>query len=213
MAFITLEGPEGSGKSTQLRMLADWMEERGLPFVVTREPGGTVIGDQIRDVIVSMENQALVPEAELLLFSASRAQLVRERIRPALAAGRIVLCDRYADATMAYQGYAHGLPLAALETITTFATGGLRPTLTFLLDIEPEIGLRRRRDAAATGAEWNRLDDQVLAFHNRVRQGYLALVRAEPERWRVVDASQRPADVQSILRRHLEDLLPLNEWH
>jgi dTMP kinase len=209
MIFITLEGPEGSGKTTQLQMLAGWLKEREFPFLVTREPGGTLIGDQIRQVIVSMENQALVPEAELLLFSASRAQLVRERVRPALAAGQIVLCDRYADATIAYQGYGHGLPLEALEAITTFATGGLRPNLTFLLDIEPRAGLRRRRDAAAAGAEWNRLDDQVLAFHNRVREGYLALVRAEPERWRVIDASQSPGTVQSMLRRHLEDLLAL----
>ncbi len=207
MYFITFEGPEGSGKTTQLPALAAWLREQGYDVFLTREPGGTPIGDQIRQIIMGMENKALVAEAEILLFSASRAQLVREKIRPALEAGQLVLCDRYADSTLAYQGYGHGLPLEPLRAITEFATGGLKPHLTLLLDLDPAVGLQRRQSAVADGAEWNRLDDQALAFHRRARVGYHTLVSEEPERWRIVDASQPPDAVQQALRDELSDFL------
>jgi dTMP kinase len=207
MYFITFEGPEGSGKTTQLPAVAAWLREQGYDVFVTREPGGTPIGDQIRQVIMGMENKALVAEAEILLFSASRAQLVREKIRPALEAGQLVLCDRYADSTLAYQGYGHGLPLELLRAITEFATGGLKPHLTLLLDLDPAVGLQRRQSAVADGAEWNRLDDQALSFHKRTRAGYHALAVEEPERWRIVDASQPPDAVQQALRQQVSKFL------
>lgn len=188
-AFISFEGPEGSGKSTQVAALAEHLRALGQDVLTTREPGGTAIGDQIRDILHNVDNRGMQPAAELLLLAASRAQIVAEVVRPALAQERLILCDRYVDSTLAYQGYGHGLDLDALRQITTFATGGLLPDLTVLLDIDSDAGLRRRR---ASG-EWNRLDAYDLEFHRRVRQGYHALVASEPERWVVVDASQ-PAD-------------------
>ncbi len=205
--LITFEGPEGSGKTTQIAHLAAWLKGQGYAVDITREPGGTAIGDQIRGILMGMENHSLVPEAEGLLFSASRAQLVRQRIRPALAAGQVVLCDRFYDSTLAYQGFGHGLPLDLLRAITHFATGGLVPHRTLLLDLDPAEGLRRRRDASGQGAEWNRMDDLRLPFHQRVREGYLTLAREEPQRWRIVDASPPPPQVQQALRAHLLDLL------
>ncbi|MBI3764416.1 MAG: dTMP kinase [Chloroflexi bacterium] len=189
--FITFEGPEGSGKSTQITPLADRLRALGHDVCLTREPGGTDIGDQIRQVLHDLKNTAMQPRAEILLYSASRAQLVGEIIRPHLERGGIVLCDRYADSTMAYQGYGHGLDLGALRAITEFATGGLKPDLTILLDVETEEGLRRRRSSG----EWNRLDAYALAFHQRVRQGYLGMAAAEPERWVVVDAGRAVEEV------------------
>jgi dTMP kinase len=204
--FITFEGPEGSGKTTQIRLLAQWLVAQCREVVATREPGGTAIGDQIRQVIMGMENKALVPEAEILLFSASRAQLVQEVVRPALAAGKIVLCDRFYDSTLAYQGYGHGLPLDVLQRITAFATGGLTPHLTLMLDLDPALGLQRRQSAVAGGAEWNRLDDYTLAFHRRAREGYHALAAAEPARWRILDAARPPEIVQQDIRDSVREL-------
>ncbi|HRO23914.1 MAG TPA: dTMP kinase, partial [Promineifilum sp.] len=152
--FITFEGPEGSGKSTQIRLLAEFLRARGLSVEVVREPGGTPIGDQVRHVLHDTANTAMSPEAEVLLYSASRAQLVSQRIRPSLAAGRVVLCDRYADSTMAYQGYGRGLDLGMLAALTEIATGGLKPDLTLLLDLDVSAGLSRRR---VRGEEMNRL--------------------------------------------------------
>ncbi len=202
--FITFEGPDGSGKSTQLRMLASALREEGIEVITTREPGGTEIGDQIRAVIMNMKNKAMDPRTELLLFNASRAQLVEELIRPALAAGKIILCDRYADSTMAYQGYGHGLDKDALRRLLNFATGGLKPDLTLLFDISAEAGLKRRQ---ANHDEWNRMDDYALQFHERVRGGFLELAAADPERWTVLDADRDPgvihAEVLDIVKRKL----------
>ncbi len=196
--FITLEGPEGAGKTTQLRALAGFLHDCGYDVVTTREPGGTAIGDQIRSVLHDTVNTAMSPTAEMLLYSASRAQLVAEVIRPALAAGRVVLCDRYADSTLAYQGYGRGLDGDMLATLTAIATNGLRPDLTLLLDLDVARGLARRRDE---GEEMNRLDLEALDFHRRVRDGYLVLAAAEPDRWVCIDAD-RPADeVQADVRR------------
>jgi dTMP kinase len=185
--FITLEGPEGSGKTTQIPLLIKHLAARGLGVIQVREPGGTSIGDQVRDILHDMKNQEMNPRAELLLYSASRAQLVAQIIRPHLESGGIVICDRYADSTMAYQGYGRGLDLEALRQITAFATGGLRPDLTLYLDIEPEQGLARRN---AGGGEWNRMDAQTLDFYRRVREGYFRLIEADPARWVTIDASR-----------------------
>lgn len=190
--LITLEGPDGSGKTTQLALLADYLSGRGYSTYLIREPGGTPIGEQIRNILHSMSNQEMNPCAEVLLYSASRAQLVAQAIRPALEAGRIVLCDRFFDSTFAYQGYGRGLDLPALRQITLFATGGLQPDLTIYIEISPQEGLRRRRQDK--DAEWNRLDNLPTDFHRRVHEGYQQLIAAEPERWVVVDG-ERPADI------------------
>jgi len=203
--FITLEGPEGSGKSSQVPKLVEFLTGRGYSVFATREPGGTAIGDQVRQVLMRRENTAMNPRTETLLFCAARAQFVEEIVRPHLAAGDIVISDRYADSTLAYQGYGHGNSLDALHALLDFATGGVKPDLTLLLDVDPEIGLARRKTG---GGEWNRLDAYAVAFHKRVRAGYLELAAADPHRWRVIDASQ-PADmVQSSIRQVILEKLP-----
>ena len=195
--FITLEGPDGGGKTTQASLLAEFLRQRGCDVVATREPGGTAIGDQVRAILSSLDNTAMHPRTEILLFQASRAQHVEQIIRPHLAKGGIVVCDRYADSTLAYQGYGHQVDLERLRLIVDFATGGLKPDLTLLLDIDVEEGLRRRTNSG----EWNRLDAYALAFHRRVRQGYFELARQEPERWVTVDAGRSEELVQEELRR------------
>ncbi|MCP4425092.1 MAG: dTMP kinase [Chloroflexi bacterium] len=196
--FITFEGPEGSGKSSQIPLLAAFLRRQGLDVIATREPGGTFIGDQIRDVLHDVANTAMDATAELLLYSASRAQLVGELVRPALAEGKIILCDRFADSTLAYQGYGRNLDLTSLRTITQFAIGGLKPDLTLLLDIDVKRGLNRRRDG---NEEMNRLDLEALHFHQRVREGYHELALMEPERWVIVDADRSIEAVQADLQR------------
>ena len=195
--FITFEGPEGSGKSTQIKLLTTYLQNKGWSVITTREPGGTPIGDQIRACLHDVNNTAMTPSAELLLYSASRAQLVGELIRPALAQGQIVLCDRYADSTLAYQGYGRGLDLASLHQITHFATGGLQPDLTLLLDLDVEAGLARRQSG---GEEMNRLDREAVAFHQRVHRGYFQLVKTAPHRWVVIDADRPIEAVQTEIR-------------
>src|SRR5512133_583467 len=196
--FITLEGPEGSGKSCQIPGLAEFVRQQGYEVLTTREPGGTAIGDQVRQVIMNLKNTEMNPRTEILLFCAARAQIVEQVIRPALNRGVVVISDRYGDSTLAYQGYGHRLDLTTLRLLLDFATGGLKPDLTLLLDVDVEEGLRRRR---CSGGEWNRLDAYEIEFHQRVRQGYHELVKAEPERWRVIDANLTPEMVQSNLRQ------------
>lgn len=196
--FITLEGPEGSGKTSQMAPLAEFLTELGHSVVCLREPGSSSIGEQIRNVIMAMDNTAMHPRTEILLFLASRAQFVEEIVRPTLNNGKWVLCDRYADSTLAYQGYGHQVDLDTLRKLLHFATGGLTPDLTLLLDIETNAGLRRKRSA---GGEWNRLDAYPPEFHQRVRQGYLELAQYEPQRWAVIDASQPLEMVQSAIRQ------------
>lgn len=196
--FITLEGPDGSGKSMQVPALSDFIRRQGYEVLTTREPGGTFIGDQIREVIMRMDNKSMNPRTEILLFCAARAQIVDEVIRPQLEKGVVVISDRYADSTLAYQGYGHGIELAVLRQILSFATGGLTPDLTLLMDVDVEKGLARRLSG---GGEWNRLDDYELAFHRRVRNGYFELARAEPERWVLIDAEQSPQQVQEDLQQ------------
>jgi len=205
--FITLEGPEGSGKSTQIRRLANRLEAMGYPVITTREPGGTPIGDQIRHVLMWMENQELHPRTEILLFLAARAQLVEQVIKPALLDGKIILCDRYGDSTLAYQGYGHGLDLEQLREMLDFATDHLKPDLTILMDLDVKTGLMRKQ----AEDEWNRLDAYEVLFHERVRDGYLKLAHEEPERWQIVDASQGIDAVQEDLFQIILDALEKNE--
>jgi dTMP kinase len=206
--FITFEGSEGSGKSTQIDMAAEYLRALEYTVAVSREPGGTNIGEQVRSCLHDVNNRNMAPEAEVLLYSASRAQYVSEVILPALESGAIVLSDRYADSTIAYQGYGRGLDLEALRQIIQFATGGLKPNLTFLLEIEVEDGLERR---AIGGAEMNRMDLQSISFYERVEKGYKALVAAEPDRWVIIDAN-RPKDVvQDEIRTNLMERLTIRQ--
>ncbi len=194
--FITLEGPDGGGKSTQARELAAYLRQEGRDVLLTREPGGTPIGDQIRKVLMSLDNAGMIPRAEFLLFSASRAQLVHQIIRPHLEKGGVVVCDRFYDSSLAYQGYGHQLDRSTLLTITAFATGGLKPDLTLLLDLPVESGLGRRREAG----HWNRLDNYDLEFHRRIRRGYQLMASEEPDRWVVVDATRPMDEMQAEIR-------------
>jgi len=198
--FITLEGPDGSGKTSQIGPLVKFLCQKGYKVLTTREPGGTEISNQVRTILMDLTNRGMNPRTEILLFCAARAQLVEEFIRPHLAQGEIVLCDRYADSTLAYQGYGHGVDLDFLRRLLDFTTGSLWPDLTLLLDIDPEEGLKRRQVGYA---EWNRLDDYALSFHRRVQAGYHELVRQEPLRWRVIDASQSPDKVQISLQESI----------
>lgn len=204
--FITLEGPEGSGKTSQLPKLAEFFRLQGFDVLTTREPGGTSISEQIRTVLHNLENKEMNPRTEILLFQASRAQLVEQVIRPHLVKGGVVLSDRYADSTLAYQGYGHQVDIESLRVLVSFATGGLKPDLTLLLDVEVETGLRRKE----LKGEWNRLDAYDLEFHQRVRHGYLSLAKAEPERWVIIDASQAPGKVQEKMRLAVTERLHIN---
>ncbi|MBI9046399.1 MAG: dTMP kinase [Anaerolineaceae bacterium] len=202
--FITLEGPEGSGKSRQIAPLAEFLKKRDYKVITTREPGGTPISDQVRKIIMNMKNKEMHPRTEILLFCSARAQLVEEIIRPGLAEGKIILSDRYADSTLAYQGFGHGYDRKILTQLLDFVTGELWPDLTLLLDVDVEEGLSRRRNS---GGEWNRLDDYEVAFHKRVRKGYLEMAHLEPERWKIIDASQTPEKVQLDLQQAVLDRL------
>ncbi len=196
--FITLEGPEGGGKTSQLPELAAYLRAVGYDVIVTREPGGTAVGDQIREILMNLNNISIVPRTEILLFLAARAQHVDEFIRPALEAGKVVLCDRFSDSTLAYQGYGHNTDLNTLQALLDFSTSGLKPDLTLLVDVPVEVGIERKR---RNNSEWNRLDDYELAFHQRVQEGYFALAEAEPNRWVIIDATQDKKDVQNELRK------------
>jgi dTMP kinase len=198
--FLTFEGPEGSGKSTQIKLLSTALEAAGHRVFVTREPGGTQIGEAIRAILLDHDNYAMLPETEALLHTAARSQHVGEAIRPALENGMVALCDRYVDSTLAYQGGGRGLAMESLEQIQELATGGLRPDLTILLDLAVEVGLARR---FGSEDEVNRFDSAGVAFHQRVRLAFLELSRRAPERWAVIDAARSidevAADVLSVV--------------
>lgn len=194
---MTLEGPEGSGKTVVARRLAEELTRRGRRIVLTREPGGTRLGERVREILLGRGDLAIDPRADALLFNAARAQLVAEVIRPALARGDAVVCARFADSTLAYQGYGAGMSIDELRDLGRVATGGLEPDLTILLDVDPETGIRRK----APGAR-NRFESIDLDFHRRVREGFLALSREAPDRWRVVDSSRH-------IDRVFEDALDL----
>jgi dTMP kinase len=194
--FITLEGPEGSGKTSHVHDLVEYLREKGYPVFPTREPGGTSIGEQVREVLHSLKNTEMHPRTETLLYQAARAQFVEQVVRPRLTLGEIVLSDRYADSTIAYQGYGHQQDLEQVRALVKYATGGLVPDLTVLLDVDVEIGISRKTKSQ----EWNRLDAYTLEFHQRVRVGYLEMVKQEPTRWVVVDAGKGWQYVQEELR-------------
>ena len=195
--FITLEGPEGSGKTSHIPYLVEFLREQGHIVFPTREPGGTSIGEQVREILSNLKNTEMIPRTETLLFQAARAQFVEEVIKPRLAAGEIVISDRYADSTIAYQGYGHQQDLAQIYALIEYATGGLEPDLTIYLDVDIEIGLKRKKNAA----EWNRLDAYTVEFHKRVRAGYLKMAKAE--RWVTVDASRGWDEVQEGLKEKI----------
>ena len=189
--FVSLEGPEGGGKSTQIHRLAAALAEQGYVVWTTREPGGTRVGEMLRPILLGPQQEIkLSAWAEALLFTAARAQLVNEVIRPRLHRGEVVLCDRFSDSTLAYQGYGRGLDLGALQQLQAQATGGLMPDLTLLLDLPVEAGLAR----IPRGAK-DRLDRETIAFHERVHAGYRAMTALDPHRWRVIDASIDPDQV------------------
>lgn len=198
--FITLEGPEGSGKTSHIPPLVEYLREEGYIVFPTREPGGTSIGEQIREVIHDLKNEEMHPRTETLLYQAARAQIVEQVFKPRLAAGEIVISDRYYDSTIAYQGYGHQQDLEQVRALVKYATGGLIPDLTVLLDVDIEEGLKRKKK----DNEWNRLDAYTVEFHQRVRAGYLEMVKQEPNRWVVVDAGREWESVQDDLRKVIE---------
>ncbi|HUH65494.1 MAG TPA: dTMP kinase [Syntrophales bacterium] len=211
--FVTFEGIEGCGKSTQVRLTGDYLKKRGVPFITTEEPGGTSLGRRIRALLLrkpAKESAVMSSEAELLLFCAARAQHVRELILPSLKEGKVVLCDRFSDATIAYQGFGRGLDIDAIKRLDVFSTGGLMPDLTLLFDLPVETGLKRAmaRIAGNRGvpAE-DRFEREALEFHRNVREGYLSLAGNEPERFRIIDASKDIDSVHRDVSRHLAKFL------
>ena len=203
--FITLEGPEGSGKSTQIPRLVERLRSGGYNVLALREPGGTFISDAVRRILLDFGSGNIDARSELLLYCASRAQLVAEKIRPHLAGGGMVVCDRYADSTLAYQGYGRGLDIQVLRTILGFATHGISPDLTLLLDLDVSTGLGRKSNLE----EWNRLDAESIGFHRRVRAGYLELAAQEPGRWKVIDAAQPIESVGDDIQRAIQTRLEM----
>lgn len=199
--FITLEGPEGAGKTTQLKLLSKFLQEEGIDHVITRDPGGTALGKPIRRILLHAE-ESVCSLAELLLYEADRAQNVAEIILPALKEGKVVFCDRYTDSTLAYQGYGRSLDLDLIRGLNEVATQGLRPEMTILFDIESADGLSRLHPSGH-----DRLEREAIAFHLKVRQGYLELAGEEPERWRKVDAGLPMSKVQEELKKHVMELL------
>ena len=201
--FITFEGGEGCGKTTQIDLLAEYLREQGRTVVETREPGGTPIAEAIRGVLLNPEHGEMDTQAELLLYAAARAQHVNEKIGPALAAGQVVLCDRFADSTTAYQGAARGVAASELAALHRMATGDIWPHKTFLIDLAPEVGL----DRAKIRGTADRLESEALSFHTAVRQGFLKLAQEEPERIQVIDGAQEIQTIALEIQSVVEGLL------
>lgn len=214
--FITFEGPEGCGKSTQAKLLADLLASMGYRVTLTQDPGGTIIGEKIREVLLDPLYTQMVPLTELFLFLASRHQLVEEKIRKQLDAGSIVISSRYTDATMAYQGYGRGLDLNILRNLNDISSGGINPDLTLLLDIDPKLGLSRvkdrtdketKNDLKMLTGELDRIEDELFDFHLRVREGYLTLSEREPQRIKKIDANDSIENVQAKVKELVIDVL------
>jgi len=202
--FITFEGGEGCGKSTQSRLLLKKLEQQNIPVLLTHEPGGTALGNELRKVLKRKQGSSISPQAELFLFAASRAQLVAEVIRPALQEGKVVICDRFTYSTLVYQGYGRGLDLTILERVNNIATQNLKPDLAVLLDISPEQGLARKRSLK------DRFELEDLSFHRRVREGYLKMAAAEPDCWLVIDAALPKGKIAEIIWDRVSPLLPVS---
>ena len=200
--FITFEGGEGCGKSTQSRLLLKKLGQQTVPVVLTHEPGGTALGNELRKILKRKRDSSISSQAELFLLAASRAQLVTEVIRPALEAGKVVVCDRFTHSTMVYQGYGRGLDFTAIKMVNNMATGNLNPDLIIFLDISPEQGLARKQSLK------DRFELEDLSFHRRVREGYLKMAAAEPDRWLVIDASLPKRKIAEIIRDRVSQLLP-----
>ncbi len=211
--FITFEGPDGAGKTTQLHLLSRYLvEEKNLDVVVTREPGGTAISDRIREILLNPELDEMMAETEILLYAASRAQHVREKILPALSRGQIVLCDRFVDASVAYQGYGGGISIAKIQKVNTFATGGLTPDRTYLLDLPEEIGRERilKRQRATnidSSMVLDRIEQKELAYHKRVRRGFQEIARDASQRIVKIDANQSEQDIHDLIKKDILSLL------
>ena len=208
--FITLEGIEGSGKTTQIWRLVEFFEDRGIECVATRQPGGTLIGENIRSILLDPANSALEPLAELLLYLADRAQHINELIRPALKNGKTVVCDRYFDATLVYQGFARGLSIELIRQLHQLLFDDLKPDVTLLLDLSPQAGLERAWQQLNNGqrsGDESRFEAEAVAFHEKVRAGYLELARLEPERFRIIDAAQTQNQVFAAMRQIVSSFL------
>ena len=207
--FITFEGVEGSGKTTQIRRLKTYLNRKGIPCVVTREPGGTSIGDQVRKILLNPNHKDLDPLAELFLYEAARAQHIKEFIKPLLRKKGVILCDRFADASIAYQGCGRRLGVRVVERLNRMATGGLRPDVTFLLDCPTDVGLKRaiRRNEVLKQEKEGRFEREKIQFHNRVRKGYLALAGKEPRRVKVIDTRKGEDKVFEEIRRIIDKII------
>ncbi len=197
--FITFEGEEGSGKTFQTRALVRRLTRLAIPALLTHEPGGTIAGEKIARLVKWASNAGISPLTELLLFNASRAQLVEEVIQPALKGGKVVICDRFADSTIAYQGWGRGLDLEMVKALNNTATRGLKPGLTILLDLPFEAGIARK-----VNRKHDRFEQEALAFHKRVRSGYLKTAKDEPERWLIVDATQSKEKIKEIIWQRVQ---------
>jgi len=213
--FITFEGIEGCGKSTQVALLARHLSKAGHAVMTTREPGGCPIADQVRDILLDAANRDMAPVTELLLYAAARAQHVSEIVAPALESGQIVLCDRFTDATVAYQGYGRGLDLAVIEVLNQMARGTIRPDLTVLIDCPVEVGLSRAmaRINCSTGAREERFELESLQFHQKVRDGYLGLAKKEPDRFIVIDGAGTIEETETAIASAVNDRLPREAAH
>jgi dTMP kinase len=210
--FISICGVEGAGKTTQLRHIADFLKSTGLPFIMTREPGGTEIGIKIRRILLDPENRDLTPKAELFLYAADRIQHIEQLILPALNEGKIVVTDRFVDSTTVYQGYARGIDIKLVEQINELVLDGLKPNLTILLDLSPIIGLSRVRDQLQFGERAeseSRFEQEELIFHKKIREGFITLAQKEMDRFHIIDADRDPDEVKKDVIRVLKTALDL----
>ena len=208
--FITIEGIEGSGKTSQIKHIADFLKDHGLDYVITREPGGTITGKKIRSILLDPENKDIDPIAELLLYNADRVHHINKIIRPSLSKGKIIICDRYFDSTIAYQGYARGLNISLIKKLHELVAENLKPDITFLLDLKPKIGLERVWKQVKNGERSfieTRFEKEVLSFHEKVRKGFLAMAEFEPDRFKIIDASQNITNVKKIIIKILKTII------